>query len=186
MACKDKNDTFVGLKYRSVLDYCIGGWTEKNGIAVPDNVAVYAVSYSCMHCEAPACVASCPIDAIIKRESDGVVYINEADCIGCGSCVIACPYTAPRMNTDKGVASKCDFCRSYIDNGGNPACVDACLMRCLEWGEIAELRTKYGSITQVDPLPASDITRPNYIINPSRFVVSGVSGSVINLDEELI
>jgi anaerobic dimethyl sulfoxide reductase subunit B (iron-sulfur subunit) len=186
MACKDKNDTFIGLKYRSLLDYGGGSWVEQDGVLVPDGVYVYAVSYSCMHCDAPACMAVCPVDAILKREEDGVVYIDAATCIGCGSCVTACPYGAPRMNTDLGVAGKCDFCRDLLDDNENPLCVDACLMRCLEYGDIVELRGKYGDNAQVEPLAGPEMTGPNYVVNPSRLHPSSGSGKVINPEEELI
>jgi anaerobic dimethyl sulfoxide reductase subunit B (iron-sulfur subunit) len=186
MACKDKNDTFVGLKYRSLIDFGGGTWSSQGGVSIPNGVYVYGVSYSCMHCIAPACIAVCPTDSIQKREEDGVVWIEQSTCIGCGSCAVACPYAAPRLNAEKGVAGKCDFCKDYLDSGGSPACVDACIMRCLEWGDIEELRSRYGDNAQVDPLSSPDITGPNYIVNPSRFWKEGVGGSVINAEEELI
>jgi anaerobic dimethyl sulfoxide reductase subunit B (iron-sulfur subunit) len=185
-ACKDKNETFVGIKYRSVLDYCTGSWVKNGDLAVPKDVAVYGVSYSCMHCSTPACAANCSAGAIIKREEDGVVYIDPELCIGCGVCVTACPYAAPRMNAETNVAGKCDFCRSRIDNEDVPACVDACLMRCLEWGDIDELRTKYGEVAQVAPLPDPAMTGANYVINPSRFAKEEAGGSVVNSEHELI
>jgi anaerobic dimethyl sulfoxide reductase subunit B (iron-sulfur subunit) len=184
-ACKDKNNTFVGIKYRNVVDYCTGTWKQEGSYYVPDNVAVYATSYSCMHCAAPVCIAACPVSAITKRESDGVVFIDETICIGCGACVAACPYSAPRMNEEKGVAGKCDFCRSRIDNGENPACVDACLMRCLDWGDLEELKAEHGDASHVPPLP-DPTTGPSYVLNPNRFAVDGIEGRVTNSEEELI
>jgi len=50
----------------------------------------------------------------------------------------------------------------------NPACVDACPLRALEWGDMDELRGKYGNITAVDPLPDGSITNPSMIIKPHR------------------
>jgi anaerobic dimethyl sulfoxide reductase subunit B (iron-sulfur subunit) len=186
MACKDKNDTLVGLKYRSLIDYGGGTWDDQGGIPVPHDVFVYGVSYACMHCDAPACIAVCPTDSIQKREEDGVVWIDQSTCIGCGSCVTACPYAAPRLDAEKGVAGKCDFCKDYLDSGGSPACVDACIMRCLEWGDIEELRSTYGDNAQVEPLASPDTTGPNYVIKPSRFWKEGIGGSIINAEEELI
>ncbi len=184
-ACKDKNNTFIGVKYRSVVDYCTGSWKQDGTNYIPQDVAVYAVSYSCMHCAAPACIASCPVSAIIKRESDGVVFIDEAVCIGCLACIDACPYRAPRLKEEGGVVGKCDFCRSRIDNGENPACVDACLMRCLEWGDFEELKAKYGDAAHTAPLP-EPTTGPSFVLKPNRFATSGVSGRVTNSEEELI
>jgi anaerobic dimethyl sulfoxide reductase subunit B (iron-sulfur subunit) len=186
MACKDKNDTLIGMKYRSVVDYGGGSWVDKGGVAVPQGVYVYAVSYSCMHCSAPACLSSCPTGAIIKREQDGIVYIDAQQCIGCGTCVKACPYGAPRLNSEKGIAGKCDFCKGLLAEGGNPACVDACLMRCLEYGEIDELRGRYGDNAFVEPLAKPDMTGPNYIVAPSRLRPANGAGMVINTEEELL
>jgi anaerobic dimethyl sulfoxide reductase subunit B (iron-sulfur subunit) len=186
MACKDKNDTFVGLKYRNVVDYGGGSWDDQGGVPIPNNVFVYGVSYSCMHCAVPACIAVCPTDSIQKREEDGVVWIDQSTCIGCGSCVTACPYAAPRFDAEKGVAGKCDFCKDYLDSGGSPACVDSCLMRCLEYGDIEELRSKYGDNAQVGALPSPDMTGPSYVVAKHRMDPGDGSGQVINAEEELI
>jgi anaerobic dimethyl sulfoxide reductase subunit B (iron-sulfur subunit) len=184
-ACKDKNNTFLGVKYRSVVDFCTGTWEKSGTNYEPNNVAVYAMSYSCMHCAVPACIAVCPVAAIIKRESDGVVFIEESLCIACGACITACPYSAPRTNQEKATVGKCDFCRSRIDNGENPACVDACLMRCIDWGDYAELQTKYGAPVTVPPLP-EPTTGPSYVLKPNRFALEGVQGRITNSAEELI
>jgi anaerobic dimethyl sulfoxide reductase subunit B (iron-sulfur subunit) len=186
MACKDKNNTLVGLKYRSVIDFGGGSWTDEGGIPIPQGVYVYGVSYSCMHCVAPACIASCPTSAIVKREEDGVVYIMEDVCIGCGACVIACPYGAPRMDMEKGVAGKCNFCMDLLDAGENPACVDSCLMRCLEYGDIEELRQAHGDNAQIPPLVSPDQTAPNYVVKPHRLMPADGAGTVMNAIEELI
>jgi anaerobic dimethyl sulfoxide reductase subunit B (iron-sulfur subunit) len=186
MACKDKNDTLVGLKYRSVVDYNGGSWAEQDGIAVPQDVYVFGVSYSCNHCAAPACIAVCPTGSIIKREEDGVVWIDQSTCIGCGSCVTACPYSAPRLDLERGVAGKCDFCKDYLDSGDSPACVDSCIMRCLEYGDIEELRGKYGDIAQVGHLPSPDMTGPSYVVGKHRLDPGDGKGFVVNAEGELI
>lgn len=45
----------------------------------------------CMHCENPSCVEVCPTGASYVRE-DGIVSVNTDECIGCESCIKACPY----------------------------------------------------------------------------------------------
>jgi DMSO reductase iron-sulfur subunit len=97
MACRDKNDTLLSLKNRNVIDFGGGRWVEKDGLVQPENVFVYSISISCNHCESPACVANCPTGAMIKRDEDGIVYVDESVCIGCGTCANACPYGAPKV-----------------------------------------------------------------------------------------
>lgn len=45
----------------------------------------------CQHCDNPPCVSVCPTGASHKRK-DGIVLVNEKDCIGCKYCIAACPY----------------------------------------------------------------------------------------------
>ncbi|WP_282191908.1 DMSO/selenate family reductase complex B subunit [Adlercreutzia caecimuris] len=184
MACRDKNDTLLGLKNRNVIDFGGGRWVEKDGLVQPENVFVYSISISCNHCESPACVANCPTGAMIKRDEDGIVYVDESVCIGCGTCANACPYGAPKVSEERGVTSKCNFCMDYLDEGGRPACVDACLMRCLDFGDIAELREKYGDACDVAPLPSSSETRPSLILGLPKN--ADEDGAVINLEQELL
>ena len=44
---------------------------------------------SCLHCEDAPCVTVCPTGASYKRADDGIVLVNESDCIGCGLCARA-------------------------------------------------------------------------------------------------
>ena len=129
-------------------------------------------------------MANCPTGAMIKRDEDGIVYVDESVCIGCGTCANACPYGAPKVSEERGVTSKCNFCMDYLDEGGRPACVDACLMRCLDFGDIAELREKYGDACDVAPLPSSSETRPSLILGLPKN--ADEDGAVINLEQELL
>ena len=97
------------------------------------NVKRSFYTMSCHHCEHPACMASCPVDAISKRSQDGVVLIDQAKCIGCKYCSTACPYGAPQFNEVTGLMEKCTFCVHRIDEGLEPACVTSCLGGALQW-----------------------------------------------------
>lgn len=94
----------------------------------------------CNHCEEAVCVDVCPTGATRKR-SDGIVWINADSCVGCRSCVIACPYQARTYYAKRkeyytgqgytefeilgdqlfplqpGTATKCNFCMERIDSG---------------------------------------------------------------------
>jgi Fe-S-cluster-containing dehydrogenase component/CRP-like cAMP-binding protein len=98
----------------------------------------WMIAEACMHCIDAVCLVGCPTGAIQRSEA-GRVVINDATCIGCGTCARACPYDAIRMvniNDESGrtirdpahhapiqKATKCDLCSTQL---GGPACVRAC------------------------------------------------------------
>ncbi len=88
---------------------------------------------ACHHCQQPACMASCPVDAITKRPEDGIVLIDQDICVGCRYCAAVCPYGAPQFNAATETVEKCNFCVHRIDAGLEPACVTACVGRALSW-----------------------------------------------------
>ena len=69
---------------------------------------------SCLHCDDAPCVTVCPTGASYKRVEDGIVLVNESDCIGCGLCAWACPYGAREMDQAAGVMKKCTLCVDRI------------------------------------------------------------------------
>ena len=169
MACKDRSDLPVGINWRRVLQYGGGNWNpdpQNPDLMVPANLFVYSLSTSCQHCEDPICLEVCPTAAIFKREEDGIVLIDTDVCIGCRYCEWACPYGAPQFNEEQGYMTKCDGCYDLQDAGQNPACVDACVMRALEFGDLDELRAKYGNEAEIEPLPSAAITHPALVITP--------------------
>ena len=97
------------------------------------------MTVSCNHCESPACVANCPTGAMAKREDNGAVVVDQDVCIGCGTCVNSCPYEVPQIDEEAGVSSKCTLCFDRLDNDHRPACVNACPVKVLTHGDLAEL-----------------------------------------------
>ncbi|EPX82975.1 Anaerobic dimethyl sulfoxide reductase chain B [Salipiger mucosus DSM 16094] len=99
---------------------------------------------SCLHCEDAPCVAVCPTGASYKRTEDGIVLVNESDCIGCGLCAWACPYGAREMDAAEGVMKKCTLCvdRIYNDNlpeeDRTPACVRTCPSNARHFGDLGD------------------------------------------------
>ena len=122
--------------------------------------------------------------AKVRRQ---IIIIDEDKCIGCRYCSWACPYGAPQFNEEIKVMTKCDFCADLQDQGLNPACVDACVMRCLNYGDLDELRKKYGGMNAIEPLPTGDITSPALVITPHKHAQRSGEGTgrILNLPEEV-
>jgi len=178
MACKDKNSNELGINWRRVVTYGGGQWVKDPthaDLAFPNFVFGYSVSVACNHCQNPKCLDVCPSGAINKRE-DGIVLIDQNRCIGCKYCIWACPYGAPQFDEKAGVMTKCNFCYDLIDKGEDPACVDACPMRCLDFGELEELRAKYGDADAIAPLPPSNITTPSLVLTPHKHAQPSEAG----------
>jgi anaerobic dimethyl sulfoxide reductase subunit B (iron-sulfur subunit) len=186
IACKDRSSLPVGVMWRRVFQYEGGSWVWQDGVRTPSNVFAYSVSSACNHCQNPVCLQACPAQAISKRD-DGIVLIDQDKCIGCRYCEWVCPYGAPQFNEEIGKMTKCDFCYDLQDAGQNPACVDACVMRVLHFGELDELRARFGSEADIEPLPSASITQPALVIKPHKHAEQSGTGTgrIVNLPEEL-
>lgn len=118
----------------------------------------------CNHCDQPVCVEACPADVVEKTFKDaktgktktmevvatykdpfnGTVQIDKDRCLGCGACADACPYGARYVNTDlvnediggEGIADKCTFCVTRVEQGLEPACVQTCLANARIFGDL--------------------------------------------------
>jgi len=91
-----------------------------------------------MHCTDATCVNLCPAGARFRTDSGAVGTDNEK-CIGCQSCVVACPFGKPRYSEETNKAYKCKLCTERIQNNLPPACVKACPTGALQFGGKAEM-----------------------------------------------
>jgi formate dehydrogenase iron-sulfur subunit len=99
--------------------------------------------YACMHCEHPACVSACPLEALHKTE-DGPVLYRADRCFGCRYCMLACPFEIPTFEWDQGMFNgpwirKCTFCNDRLEAGREPACAQTCPTGALKYGQRDEL-----------------------------------------------
>ncbi len=161
VACKDWHDVPAGpVSYIRMVSVEKGEY--------PD-VSVHSMFTTCCHCANPACVPACPVEAITKREEDGVVLVDKDLCNGCKLCRKACPYNVPQFEKKKKARmQKCDFCSDRLAKNKNPICVDACIMRALDAGPMEELLAKYGSIQQAEGFVYSEEARPAIVIKPKK------------------
>ena len=123
-------------------------WLKVYKMQDSKETAPYWMPTQCQHCDAPACVTVCPVDATFKRK-DGIVLVDNERCIGCRFCMAACPYSTRVFNWSqpdqgeitlgeeytpdycgkpsvKGTVDKCDFCPHQIVKDELPFCVTAC------------------------------------------------------------
>ena len=77
-----------------------------------------------------------------KEGKRGLVLVDETKCVGCGYCVMACPYNAPKVSRELGYSVKCNGCEERLNQGLQPICVMSCPLRALDFGPIDELRKK--------------------------------------------
>lgn len=88
-------------------------------------------SVNCRHCDEPACLHACISGAIAKDPLTGIVGQDPEKCVGCWSCIMACPFGVIRKNGAQSKAVKCDLCAGRTI----PACVEACPNRALVFEE---------------------------------------------------
>lgn len=160
IACKDRNNLEVGTLFRRVHEF--------EGGKFPKPYAYY-LSMSCNHCKEAKCVKGCPTGAMHFGE-DGTVQHDKDMCIGCKYCVWNCPYSVPQYLEAKNIVGKCDSCKDLRAEGQNPACVDACVMRCLKFGDLDELKAEYGDdlVRELPVLPSATQTNPSFLIKPKN------------------
>ena len=96
----------------------------------------------CNHCNEPACLTSCLVNAYTKTNEGAVIY-NPKVCIGCRACMVACPFNVPAYSYSSAfnpVVKKCIFCYdTRLKNGKPPACVEICPQEVLSFGYLNDL-----------------------------------------------
>ena len=126
VACKAEHDVPLGVN-RTWVKYIEKG-------TFPDARRFYSV-LRCNHCDDAPCVTICPTTALFRR-SDGIVDFDDSRCIGCKSCMNACPYDAIYINPETQTAHKCNFCAHRVEQGLEPSCVIVCPTQSIVAGDL--------------------------------------------------
>jgi len=146
LSCKAEHGTPPGVFYARVLKQEEGTYPTLRQLFLP---------VLCNHCEEAPCVEACPTGASFKWE-DGIVDIDHDKCVGCKTCMMACPYgnryfndqpqhyfpqgptdyEKARMNHPTDVVMKCNFCRHRLAEGKLPACVANCPTVARTFGDL--------------------------------------------------
>lgn len=149
IACKQENTLPTGVFFTKTLSETVGTYPNVSKVYVPT---------ICNHCEDAPCERVCPTGATYTRP-DGIVMVDSKKCIGCGSCIVACPYDARTLLENHhmgglfeghmtpfeqqglarftvGTTVKCTFCHERVDNGMQPACVATCPTEARIFGDL--------------------------------------------------
>lgn len=163
IACKAENGTPPGIFWTRVIEKEEGTYPFAYTVFMPQR---------CNHCSDPACVPVCPTGASHKREKDGIVLVDQDKCVGCHSCVVACPYQARYLpESDRGyydgyktpyeaasyrkwqagTTQKCTLCVHRIDKGLVPACIETCPTRALVFGDLNDPQSEVSRLIEKRP-----------------------------------
>ena len=127
----------------------------------------------CNQCDKPPCVQVCPVGATYQA-ADGVVLVDRTWCIGCGYCIMACPYGMRFFHPQSQVAEKCNFCYHRINKGMRPACVLACPVGARRIGNIKDPDDPAAKVIMTQRVT---IHKPEYGTNPQVYYI-GLSEEV--------
>ena len=107
----------------------------------------------CNHCNRPPCVRVCPTSATYKDKKNGIVMMDYKRCIGCKTCMAACPYNARYFKEENRAIDKCNFCFDTRLSKGEEktACAAACPAGVRIFGDLTDYNCEaYKLIHQPD------------------------------------
>lgn len=119
------------------LDYCIGCRSCESAcrsafgearIRYGDITETTYLPLACRHCEEPLCAAACPFE-VLKVTKKGLVLQASFHCVGCKSCILACPFGVLDNKLLNHVSQKCNLC---ADRKDGPRCVASCASGALK------------------------------------------------------
>lgn len=162
VGCKAENEVPLGVWRTHVRYYETGKYP---------NVRRQRLPHICNHCDNPPCVSVCPTGASQRRD-DGIVFVDYDICIGCKSCMAACPYGARFIHPDLKVADKCTFCMHRVDAGIAPACVNTCQGGTRIFGDLDDPDSEVTKL--VSTLPTTTL-KPGQGTDPHVFYIAATT-----------
>ena len=156
VACKAENDVPLGA-FRTWVKY-----VEKGEFP---NTRRYFAVLRCNHCDNAPCVTICPTVALFKRD-DGIVDFDNSRCIGCKSCMQACPYDALYIDPTTHTAAKCHYCAHRTELGLQPACVIVCPEQAIIAGDLDDPNSE---ISRLVSREQSSVRKPEQGTKPKVY-----------------
>src|SRR3989442_15052817 len=166
VACKAEHNVPIGVN-RTWVKYIEKG-------EFPNTSRHFAV-LRCNHCDKAPCIEICPTTSLFRR-SDGIVDFDSGRCIGCKSCMQACPYDALYIDPDSNTAAKCNFCAHRVESGLKPACEIVCPTQAIISGDLDDPSS---SISRIAALQKVSVRKPEKGTLPKLFYV-GVEGDLLH------
>jgi Fe-S-cluster-containing dehydrogenase component/formate-dependent nitrite reductase membrane component NrfD len=158
VACKSENEVPLGT-FRTWVKYIEKG-------EYPDTRRFFSV-LRCNHCDDAPCITICPVTALFRRDN-GIVDFSGDRCIGCKSCMQACPYDALYINPNTNTAEKCNFCAHRVENQLEPACVIVCPVQAIISGDITDPSAR---ISQLIATEQTQVRKPEAGTSPKLFYI---------------
>jgi Fe-S-cluster-containing dehydrogenase component/formate-dependent nitrite reductase membrane component NrfD len=166
VACKAEHDVPIGV-YRTWVKYIEKG-------EFPNSRRYFLVN-RCNHCDDAPCVKICPTRALYTR-ADGIVDFDASRCIGCKSCMQACPYDALYIDPYSHTAAKCNYCAHRTEIGLEPACAVVCPEHAIIAGDMHNPESEIAQILAREPVR---VRKPEQGTKPKVFYL-GAEEAAIN------
>ncbi len=166
VACKEENQVPLGA-FRTWVKYVERG-------TFPHTRRSFAV-LRCNHCDRAPCVTICPTVALYRRP-DGIVDFDGDRCIGCKSCMQACPYDALYIDPNTRTAAKCHFCAHRVEVGLEPACVIVCPVQAIVAGDLDDPGSRIARLVAREPV---QVRKAEQGTRPKVFYLGADAGALV-------
>lgn len=160
IACKSEHDIPIGV-WRC--------WVKEVEKGVFPSTRREFLPVLCNQCDDAPCRNICPTRALFRRP-DGIVDLDPEWCIGCKSCMVACPYDQLFIDPNTQTAEKCNFCSNRLEVGLEPACVVVCPTQCRIFGDIDDPDSKVSNLIAHEPVT---VRKPEYKTDPNIYYFKG-------------
>ncbi len=158
VACKEEHQVPLGV-FRTWVKYIEKG-------EFPDTNRYFGVM-RCNHCDSAPCTTICPTHSLFRRPN-GIIDFDNEICIGCKSCMQACPYDALYIDPNNNTAAKCNFCAHRVEANLEPACVIVCPTQAIVAGDLDDATSKASRIVATQQV---SVRKPEKNTQPKLYYV---------------